>query len=78
MTDHMTTLHQLKGRKPGTHDCPACSGPAYCAMRAGKSAQLCWCMSVETTHNPDTDADLCLCRACLAKEVQCVNAADQR
>jgi len=67
-SDRMALMQQLKGQV-STHDCPSCTGPAYCAMEAGKSASLCWCMEEECTTNVNTDyGDKCLCRQCLAKE----------
>lgn len=69
MSDRMAIMKQLKGQTR-THDCPKCSGPAYCAMEAGKSANTCWCMSVTTETNP-AGADMgesCLCRTCLTGE----------
>ncbi len=65
MSDMMQTLARIKAQT-STHDCPRCEGPAYCAMEAGKSSNLCWCMAVERTHNPDSELDQCLCRHCLA------------
>lgn len=67
MSDRMQLMEQIKGNI-STHDCPECGAGAYCAMEAGKSSNLCWCMDVEKTYNPDTDADKCLCRRCLTQK----------
>lgn len=67
MEDRMRVMEEIK-RNISTHDCPACSKPSYCAMEAGKSSNLCWCMFTEKTYNPETNADKCLCRECLTKE----------
>lgn len=67
MADRMELMNQIMGRT-STHECPACNGHAYCAMEDGKSSNLCWCMDVEKTYNPDVDADNCLCRKCLTKK----------
>ena len=50
-----------------THSCPDCNKPTYCAMEAGKSANLCWCMGVEKDENPSvlTNTNSCLCEKCL-------------
>jgi len=61
---HAATLTKVR-EQVSTHDCPKCGGPAYCAMEAGHSASLCWCMYVERDTNPETGADTCLCRRCL-------------
>lgn len=48
-----------------THNCPDCKRPTYCAMEDGKSASLCWCMTVTKATNVSSDPDTCLCRDCL-------------
>jgi predicted Fe-S protein YdhL (DUF1289 family) len=60
--DRMALMKQLRGQT-STHNCPECTGPAYCAMADGKSANLCWCMDVTRREVPSTD--VCLCRKCL-------------
>lgn len=60
--DRMSLMKELRGQT-STHDCPGCTGPAYCAMADGKSANLCWCMDVTARAMPV--ADVCLCRKCL-------------
>jgi len=70
MDARMTTLSKIRDQI-STHDCPGCSGPAYCAMEDGKSANLCWCMDVEPTHPTSPEiGNGCLCRRCLTKEVK--------
>lgn len=66
MEDRMRALQEVLA-KGSTHTCPECKGPAYCAMEAGKSANLCWCMEVPKDTNPVVDADVhtCLCKSCL-------------
>jgi hypothetical protein len=66
---HTDTLDRVRAQT-STHDCPGCGGPAYCAMEAGKSASLCWCMQVPKDTNPDADADTCLCRHCLTRTAE--------
>jgi len=68
MGDRMELMKQIKGQV-STHNCPNCGGGAYCAMEAGKSANLCWCMGIEKDTNvlSDVDANSCLCRGCLTK-----------
>ena len=66
MEDRMKIMEEIKGRI-STHDCPECSAPSYCAMEAGKSSTLCWCLFEEKITNPEVDADKCLCRKCLTK-----------
>ena len=68
MTQH-ETLDRVRAQV-STHDCPSCGGPANCAMEAGKSAYLCWCMHVERESLPDVSGDTCLCRRCLAGQPQ--------
>lgn len=69
MSDRMAIMQQLKGQTR-THDCPSCSGPAYCAMEAGKSANTCWCMTLPRDHKPESSdmGSQCLCRSCLTKQ----------
>lgn len=67
MEARMDTLKRVKD-KISTHSCPECTGPAYCAMEAGKSSNLCWCMSVDKSYNADVQYTQCLCRACLVRE----------
>lgn len=64
---HRETLDAVR-QQISTHDCPKCSGPAYCAITDGKSASLCWCMTVERDTNPDAGGDTCLCRHCLTAQ----------
>jgi len=69
MGTHAKVLNAIKGRV-GTHSCPSCKAPTYCAVEAGKSGSLCWCMSVEKSPTAPTaiDGDQCLCRKCLTEE----------
>lgn len=67
MEDRMAILSQVRSQV-STHNCPECSGAAYCAMEAGKSSNLCWCMTVDKPYTPDTNYGQCLCRRCLTKE----------
>lgn len=66
MEDRVRVMKQIQSER-STHSCPECSKPAYCAMEAGKSANLCWCMGVEKDENPSSPAsgDSCLCEECL-------------
>ena len=66
MEDRSKLLKQVQNAG-STHVCPSCSKPAYCAMEAGKSANLCWCMTVEKDENPSvpSSGDSCLCMSCL-------------
>lgn len=65
--DRMRVLREIQSRT-STHNCPSCGGPAYCAMEDGKSANLCWCMEVDTKDtNPMADYGTCLCRKCLTQ-----------
>ena len=53
--------------------CPSCGEPNECAVAAGRSAELCWCMSV--TIDPETIARIpaeargkvCICRRCASR-----------
>ena len=49
-----------------THQCPECNSNTYCAMEAGKSSNLCWCMTAkaESAREPK-GCDTCLCKECL-------------
>ena len=67
MDDRMKIMQRLE-RQLYTHNCPSCKSKTYCAMNAGKSSNLCWCMFEDSTSNPDTSFDDCLCRECLNKE----------
>src|SRR5690554_3520733 len=67
MPERMEIMNQIQ-RNISTHPCPKCLRPTYCAMNAGKSSNLCWCMFEDSTSNPDTSFDDCLCRECLNKE----------
>lgn len=60
----MKLMEELRFRN-ATHTCPSCQGPAYCAMEAGKSANTCWCMTVEKEYNPEYDGEQCMCKECL-------------
>jgi len=63
--DRVKLMKQIQGQT-STHTCPKCKGRAYCAMADGKSANLCWCMTVEKDENPmAAETDQCLCRTCL-------------
>lgn len=65
MSERMALMQELKG-KISTHNCPECGGPAYCALEAGKSANLCWCMDVTATSAMASELGTeCLCRRCL-------------
>lgn len=66
--DRVKLMKQIQGQT-STHTCPECQGPAYCAMEAGKSSNLCWCMSVTRDENPSIGdmTGACLCRKCLTK-----------
>lgn len=66
MSDHMALMSHLKCQD-STHSCPECESPAYCAMEAGKSANLCWCMTAVRESKPETTnvGDICLCKGCL-------------
>lgn len=66
MDERMKLMREIKERKQ-THECPECGGPAYCAMEAGKSSNLCWCMTEPRKDNPDTNFSTCLCKSCLTK-----------
>ena len=69
MEDRSKLLKQVQNAG-STHSCPNCNGPAYCAMEAGKSANLCWCMSVEKDENPSIaiTSNSCLCKDCLTNK----------
>ena len=66
MEDRSKLLHKVKSQN-STHECSNCKEPTYCAMEAGKSANLCWCMTVEKDENPSVPeaGTSCLCRQCL-------------
>lgn len=61
---HSAVRNKIKGAI-STHDCPECTGPAYCAMADGKSSNLCWCMTVDKPYTPDTQYESCMCKRCL-------------
>ncbi len=67
--ERLRIMKEIEGRKffKGS-PCPSCGLDNKCAMDAGKSSNTCWCMSVEYTYNPETNADSCLCKNCLSKE----------
>ncbi len=67
MEDRARLLNQVR-RQGSTHECPACKGPAYCAMEDGKSGNLCWCMDIKAVNLAETDQ--CLCKVCLKAEVE--------
>lgn len=66
MEDRTRLLKHVRGQT-STHTCPQCQSPAYCAMEAGKSANLCWCMTEERVSKPEGPdvGSACLCRTCL-------------
>lgn len=69
MASCMDVMEQINNTR-STHNCPECRGPAYCAMEAGKSASLCWCMSIPSTVKPNTQlSEECLCRGCLTRHI---------
>lgn len=52
-----------------THRCPECNQGAFCVMEAGKSASLCWCMTVQAKPSDQVKGyDVCLCKNCLQGE----------
>ncbi len=75
MSDRMKVMEEIK-QNISTHDCPSCKAPSYCAMEAGKSSNLCWCMYVEKIENPLASAEKCLCRQCLTREQQCTKSSE--
>ena len=68
----MEIMKELKWRG-STHACPSCDQPAYCAMEDGKSGSLCWCMSIDKNISLPANAEQCLCKRCLTKEVECTS-----
>lgn len=64
--DKMKIMQELEQRKT-THACPECSVMTYCAMEAGKSANLCWCMYENAAEELD-HYNTCVCKNCLSKE----------
>lgn len=67
MEDRMKVMEEIKTRR-STHTCPSCHEPTYCAMEAGKSSNLCWCM-YETMVERELDTySTCLCKKCLIQE----------
>ena len=69
MSERMRIMQEIRSNV-STHNCPTCSGVAYCAMMDGKSSNLCWCMTEVRTGNPDTSSDVCLCKKCLLGGVE--------
>ncbi len=67
MSGHMGLLKEVQSRT-NTHDCPECKKPTYCAMEAGKSANLCWCMTLPPLGKIPEPSDLCKCKDCLEKD----------
>lgn len=71
MTERMEVIAKVRGQL-STHDCPVCTGPAYCAMEDGKSASSCWCMDVKDVRMTLESVDMygaCLCRRCLVNGI---------
>ncbi len=66
--DRMRLMTNIR-RVTSTHDCPECHAPSYCAMEDGKSANLCWCMNIESVGKSASGTDTCLCRDCLTKNL---------
>ncbi len=69
MSDRMDLMRKLEGQS-STHSCPSCGAASYCAMEAGKSANTCWCMTVEVTDpkKMNMDSERCMCRTCLRSQ----------
>ena len=66
----MDVMNQINGSR-GTHQCPECKGPAYCAIEDGKSASTCWCMTLPAGAKPNPQVgEECLCRGCLTEELR--------
>lgn len=63
MEDRMKVMQEIESLHT-THDCPSCGSKTYCAMEAGKSANLCWCM-YENAGDGIGYSDTCICKNCL-------------
>ena len=63
MEERMATFKEIKLTQGSL--CPSCSSPNKCAMEAGKSANLCWCMTLGKPYSPETNYETCMCKRCL-------------
>lgn len=64
--DRMGTLNKIINAQGSL--CPSCGVPNKCSMEMGKSASLCWCMSVSIVPSVPLGVEQCLCRKCLLDE----------
>lgn len=65
--DRLKLMQEIQRRK-FTHSCPQCDEFTYCAVEAGKSGNLCWCVFEERIDNVGLSSNVCLCKACLKGE----------
>lgn len=65
MTPHQVALQKVQAQTT-THACPECTKLTYCAMEAGHSANLCWCLLEPiATDRQAINEGRCVCKACL-------------